>query len=70
MSDPTEFLSLAIVLSLVLGVWFAIRECANASLHGNRNWWRRAVYLARQRAEYREFSKGLDEVQELNRMTD
>jgi hypothetical protein len=68
MSDPTEFLTCAVLFGLVVGAWAAIRECANAALHGKRNWWKRAIFRAQQRLAYREFSKRLDEVSDLERM--
>ena len=68
MSDPTEFLTCAVLFGAAFGVWFTVRECANAAFHGKRNWWKRAMFLAEQRLAYREFSKGLDEVSDLERM--
>lgn len=68
MNDPNEYLCCIAIAALVLGAWVAIRECANATLQGNRNWWKRACYRAQQRQEYREFSKQLDEVDDLERM--
>jgi len=68
MIDPVEFLTCAILLGLFAGIWLAVRECANAVMHGNRHWWKKAIYLAQQRGEYREFCKQLDEVSQLERM--
>lgn len=68
MSDPVEFLTLAVLFSLIFGAWAAIRECANASLHGNRDWWKCAIFRAEQRVAYRDFRKELDEVKSLERM--
>ena len=68
MSDPTEYLCLTMVLSVIFGAWCAIRFCADAVLHGNRHWWKRAIYKAQQRQEYARFSKELDEQNELEKM--
>ena len=68
MSDPTEYLCLTMVLSVIFGAWFAVRCCADAVMNGNRNWWKRAIYKAQQRQEYAKFSKELDEVGELEKM--
>ena len=68
MTDPTELLALCVCVALFAGAWLAIRECANAAISGNRNWYKRAIYLAQQRQEYKEFSRSLDETAELDRM--
>jgi hypothetical protein len=69
MSDPTEYLCLTMVLSVIFGAWCAVRFCADAVMsERKRNWWAKAVYRAQQRQEYAQFSKELDEVGELERM--
>ena len=59
MSDPTEFLTCAVLAGVFLGVWLAIRECSNATMQGGRAWWKKAIFLAEQRQSYREFCKDL-----------
>ena len=68
MSDGTEYVTLAVVLGIIFGAHFAIRECANAAMSQKRDWWRKAIFLAQQRGEYREFCKQLEEVRDLERM--
>ena len=63
-----ETVVLAICIAFVTGVYLGIRESANAVLHNGRHWWMRQVYLAQQRIDYAEFSKQLDEVDQLERM--
>lgn len=54
MIDPFIIILFVIVL-FVACVWLAINNCADAELHGNRLWWRKALFRARQRIEYKEF---------------
>lgn len=63
-----EFVTVAILLGLGLGVWLTIRCCADAVLHTRRDWWIRALYLAQQRAEYREFCDGLEQKRKCDRI--
>jgi hypothetical protein len=64
----TEVISLVAISALVLGAHLAIRECANAVLHGNRDWWKKALYRGQQRQEYKRFCSDLEEVRQLERM--
>ena len=68
MSDPVEFLTLAVLASLIVGAWAAIRCCADAALHGGRDWWKVAIFKAEQRVALREFREELGEVRKLERM--
>lgn len=66
---PQEAVIILVLAALFVGSFVAIRECANASLHGERIWWKKAVYLAQQRADYQEFSNQLEEQQQSRRRT-
>jgi hypothetical protein len=59
----TEFICLTIVLTLVVTAYSTVRFCADAVLHGGRNWWRKAAFLAEQRIAYRSFCADLDELE-------
>jgi hypothetical protein len=63
MSD--DFTCLALVLSVVGTAWVTVRFCADACLRGGRSFWIKAVFLAEQRAAYREFSKQVDGMKEV-----
>ncbi len=60
MNDPllSTFL---VIAAAVLSAWFTLYHCADAELHGNRQWWRKALFRARQRAEYKEFSLDVEQ---------
>jgi len=68
MSDPNEQIIAVVLITLIVSVYFTIRCCADAVLHGQRNWWKKAIYKAQQRQQYAEFCKELDEVSDLERM--
>lgn len=59
---------LALVATMLVTAYFTRRFCADAVMHGRRNWWKKLICLAQQRCEYREFCKGLDASAELARM--
>jgi hypothetical protein len=68
MYDWGAFWTIAAFLAgCVVGAWAAIRECANAALHGGRKWWKIAIHSAEHRIAHRKFKLGLDEVNELER---
>lgn len=56
MPDP---LSLTGIITIFFGimVWVVLNHCADAELHGNRLWWRKALFRAKQRLEYKEFCR-------------
>jgi hypothetical protein len=47
----------AFLAGCVVGAWAAIRECANASLHGGRAWWKTAIFCAQHRISLRQFKR-------------
>lgn len=57
MPDPLILGLVAIIFSGV-AIWQTIIHCADAELHGNRLWWRKASFRAKQRVEYKEFCDG------------
>lgn len=63
-----DFMCLLLVVAIVGTAWISIRSCADAVLHGERDWWIRALYLAQQRAEYREFCDGLEQKRKCDRI--
>jgi hypothetical protein len=61
------WLILAFLGGAAVGVYCAVRECANAVLHGKHKWWKVAIFNAQHRVALREFRRELDEVNELER---
>lgn len=54
MIDPLAII-LTVLVFMAVAVWLTLNNCADAELHGNRYWWRKALFRARQRIEYKEF---------------
>ena len=59
MNDPLT-LSIVAIAPAILSAWLAVYHCADAELHGNRNWWRKSLFRARQRVEYKEFCRDVE----------
>lgn len=59
MIDPLLMI-VGVIVSIILAVWLAINNCADAELHGNRLWWRKALFRGRQRVEYKEFCRHVE----------
>ena len=55
--DP--LIIVAFLVGAGLGVWAAIRESANAVLHGKRNWWLTAIHAAQHRLSHKKFKHDL-----------
>ena len=56
MTDPL-ILCIVSIVSLGVGIQQTVYHCADADLHANRLWWRKALFRARQRVEYKEFCR-------------
>ena len=54
------WLVLAFLSGMGVGSAAAIRECANACLHGGRKWWKVAIFCAEHRVSLRRFKLELD----------
>lgn len=59
MTDPVIVFTVAIA-SGILCVWQTINHCADAQLDGSRKWWSKALFRAKQRVEYREYSREVE----------
>ncbi len=55
-----SWLVLAFLSGMGVGSAAAIRECANACLHGGRKWWKVAIFCAEHRVSLRRFKLELD----------
>ena len=54
MNDPL-ILFIFVIVSLGIGIQQTLYHCADAQRDGNRIWWKKALFRARQRAEYKDF---------------
>jgi len=63
-----ELVLVSFLVGAIFGAYLAIRECANAVLQNGWDWWKKAVYLAQQRYDYKQYCTELNEAKEFARL--